>query len=109
MDPQDRLLQLLSHLYAAPGSVTGWAEFLEQVRRQGGRLQYLADGKWLPARERHETFIIKGERPVRETVYETRNGPLLNSTLGERKHPLQPYSLASACWCSESALSGASL
>lgn len=69
--------------------------FLEQVRRQGGRLQYLAEGKWLPARERHETFIIKGERPVRETVYETRNGPLLNSALGERKHPLQPLQLSS--------------
>lgn len=69
--------------------------FLEQVRREGGRLQYLADGKWLPARERHETFIIKGERPIRETVYETRNGPLLNSVLGERKHPLQPLQLSS--------------
>ena len=69
--------------------------FLEQVRREGGRLQYLADGKWLPARERHETFIVKGERPVRETIYETRNGPLLNSVLGERKHPLQPLQLSS--------------
>ena len=69
--------------------------FLEQVRRQGGRVQYLADGKWLPARERHETFIVKGERPIRETVYETRNGPLLNSVLGDRKHPLQPLQLSS--------------
>ncbi|WP_217474573.1 penicillin acylase family protein [Stutzerimonas stutzeri] len=69
--------------------------FLEQVRREGGRLMYLADGKWVPARERHETFFIKGERPVRETVYETRNGPLLNSVLGERKHPLQPLQLSS--------------
>lgn len=69
--------------------------FLEQVRREGGRLMYLADGKWVPARERHETFFIKGERPLRETVYETRNGPLLNSVLGERKHPLQPIQLSS--------------
>lgn len=69
--------------------------FLEQVRREGGRLLYLADGKWVPARERHETFFIKGERPIRETVYETRNGPLLNSVLGERKHPLQPLQLSS--------------
>ncbi|MFG3694072.1 penicillin acylase family protein [Stutzerimonas stutzeri] len=69
--------------------------FLEQVRREGGRLMYLADGKWVPARERHETFFIKGERPIRETVYETRNGPLLNSVLGERKHPLQPLQLSS--------------
>ena len=69
--------------------------FLEQVRREGGRLLYLADGKWLPARERHETFIVKGERPIRETIYETQNGPLLNSVLGERKHPLQPLQLSS--------------
>ena len=69
--------------------------FLEQVRREGGRLLYLADGTWTPARERHETFFIKGERPIRETVYETRNGPLLNSVLGERKHPLQPLQLSS--------------
>ncbi len=69
--------------------------FLEQVRREGGRLLYLADGNWVPARERHETFFIKGERPIRETVYETRNGPLLNSVLGERKHPLQPLQLSS--------------
>lgn len=69
--------------------------FLEQVRREGGRLMYLADGKWVPARERHETFFIKGERPIRETVYETRNGPLLNSVLGERKHPMQPLQLSS--------------
>ncbi len=69
--------------------------FLEQVRREGGRLLYLADGQWLPARERHETFIVKGARPIRETVYETRHGPLLNSALGERKLPLQPLSLSS--------------
>ncbi|WP_313089365.1 penicillin acylase family protein [Pseudomonas sp.] len=69
--------------------------FLEQVRRKDGRLLYLADGQWLPARERHETFIVKGARPIRETVYETRHGPLLNSALGERKLPLQPLSLSS--------------
>jgi acyl-homoserine-lactone acylase len=67
--------------------------FLEQVRRQDGRLYYLADGKWLPAKERQETFFIKGQRPIRETLYETRHGPLLNSVLGERKHPLQPLQL----------------
>lgn len=69
--------------------------FLEQVKRENGRLLYLADGKWLPARERHETFFIKGARPIRETIYETRNGPLLNSVLGERKHPLQPLQMSS--------------
>lgn len=42
--------------------------YLEQVRREGSRLMYLADGKWLPARERHETYFVKGERPIRETI-----------------------------------------
>ncbi|MDP3814058.1 penicillin acylase family protein [Pseudomonas sp.] len=69
--------------------------FLEKTKRQGGRLHYLADGKWLPAQERQETFFIKGQRPIRETLYETRHGPLLNSVLGERKHMLQPLQLSS--------------
>ncbi|HWV08712.1 MAG TPA: penicillin acylase family protein, partial [Pseudomonas sp.] len=69
--------------------------FLEKVKRESGRLYYLADGKWLAAQERQETFFIKGQRPIRETVYETRHGPLLNSVLGERKHMLQPLQLGS--------------
>jgi acyl-homoserine-lactone acylase len=69
--------------------------FLEQVKQQNGHLQYLADGKWLPAKERQETFFIKGQRPIRETIFETRHGPLLNSVLGERKHALQPMQLSS--------------
>ncbi|MGE8359513.1 penicillin acylase family protein [Pseudomonas sp.] len=69
--------------------------FLEKVKRENGRLYYLADGKWLAAQERQETFFIKGQRPIRETVYETRHGPLLNSVLGERKHMLQPLQLGS--------------
>ena len=69
--------------------------YLEQVRRQGERLEYLADGKWQPARAHQETFFVKGQSPVRETFYETRNGPLLNSVLGERKHAMQPLALSS--------------
>ncbi len=69
--------------------------FLEQIKQQNGRMHYLADGKWLPVRERQETFFIKGQRPIRETLYETRHGPLLNSVLGERKHTLQPIQLSS--------------
>lgn len=69
--------------------------FLEQVKREGSRLYYMADGKWQPARERQETFFIKGQRPIRETIWETRHGPLLNSALGERKSPLQPLPLRS--------------
>lgn len=70
--------------------------FLEQVRRQGGKLYYLADGQWKPASERVETFFIKGQRPVRETIYETRHGPLLNSALlGAKKNDLQPLPMSS--------------
>ncbi|EQM69460.1 penicillin acylase family protein [Pseudomonas tohonis] len=69
--------------------------YLEKVKREGSRLYYLADGKWQPAIERNETFFIKGERPIRETLYETRHGPLLNSVLGQRKHPLQPIEIKS--------------
>ncbi|WP_152221276.1 penicillin acylase family protein [Pseudomonas sp. SCB32] len=69
--------------------------FLEQVKRQGSKLYYLADGQWKPATERNETFFVKGQSPVRETIYETRHGPLLNSALGERKHDLQPLPLSS--------------
>ena len=56
--------------------------FLEKLKRQGNTLYYLANGKWLPATARSETFFIKGQRPVRETIYVTRHGPLLNSALG---------------------------
>jgi len=69
--------------------------FLEKLKREGGRLYYQADGQWQAARERNETFFIKGQRPLRETIYETRHGPLLNSVLGERKHMLQPLHLQS--------------
>ncbi|OEO26559.1 acyl-homoserine lactone acylase subunit beta [Pseudomonas sp. J237] len=69
--------------------------FLEQIKRQGSGLSYLADGKWVQAQERKETFFIKGERPIRETIYETRHGVLLNSVLGERKNPLQPLQVQS--------------
>lgn len=69
--------------------------YLERIKREGSRLMYQAGGKWLPVSERQETFFIRGQRPIRETLYETRNGPLLNSVLGERKHMLQPLALQS--------------
>lgn len=60
--------------------------FLEQLRRQGSQLSYLADGKWLPARARSETYFVRGQRPVREVMYDTRHGTLLaqpeNASLG---------------------------
>ena len=57
--------------------------FLEKLKRQGNTLYYLAEGKWLPVTARNETFFVKGQRPIRETIYETRHGPLLNSALGD--------------------------
>ncbi len=69
--------------------------FLEQLRQQDGRLEYLADGQWQPVHERQETFFIRGQRPIRESFHATRNGPLLNRALGERKHALQPLAVAS--------------
>ncbi len=69
--------------------------FLEKIKRQGSQVLYEADGKWVGAKVRQETFFIKGQRPVREAIYETRHGPLLNSVLGERKHMLQPLQVSS--------------
>ncbi|WP_339070781.1 penicillin acylase family protein [Pseudomonas idahonensis] len=56
--------------------------FLEKLKRQGNALYYQNNGKWQPVIVRNETYFIKGQRPIREAVYETRHGPLLNSTLG---------------------------
>ena len=55
--------------------------FVEKLKREGNRLYYLSNGKWLPASVRNETFFIKGQRPIREAAYETRHGPLLNTAL----------------------------
>ena len=54
--------------------------FLEKVKRQGSALYYENNGKWLPAGVRNETFFVKGQRSIREVVYETRHGALLNSS-----------------------------
>ena len=67
--------------------------FLEKIQRQGNQLQYLADGKWRPASVRQETFFIKGQSPLREAIYETRHGPLLNSVVGDSQNTLQPAAL----------------
>lgn len=56
--------------------------FLEKIRRQGNGLAYEANGKWQPVVVRNETYFVKGQRPIREAVYETRHGPLLNSAQG---------------------------
>ena len=56
--------------------------FLEKIKRQGNGLTYEVAGKWQPVVVRNETYFVKGQRPVREAVYETRHGPLLNSAQG---------------------------
>ncbi|WP_423205042.1 penicillin acylase family protein [Pseudomonas kribbensis] len=53
--------------------------FLEKIRRQGSSLTYEVNGKWQPLGVRNETYFVKGQRPIREAVYETRHGALLNS------------------------------
>ncbi|WP_166220921.1 penicillin acylase family protein [Pseudomonas atagonensis] len=53
--------------------------FLEKTRRQGSSLTYEVNGKWQPLSVRNETYFVKGQRPIREAVYETRHGALLNS------------------------------
>ncbi|WP_085694358.1 MULTISPECIES: penicillin acylase family protein [unclassified Pseudomonas] len=53
--------------------------FLERIRRQGSSLTYEVNGKWQPLAVRQETYFVKGQRPIREAVYETRHGALLNS------------------------------
>lgn len=53
--------------------------FLEKLKRENNRLMYLADGKWQPAVSHQETFMVKGSQPVRETVYSTRHGTLLQA------------------------------
>lgn len=56
--------------------------FLEKLKRQGNSLTYEAAGKWQPAMVRNETYFVKGQRPIREVIYETRHGALLNSAQG---------------------------
>jgi len=56
--------------------------FLEKVKSEGGRVLYQANGKWQPARVRQENYLAKGQRPLREAVYETNHGPLLNDIAG---------------------------
>lgn len=68
--------------------------FLERLKTQNNRLHYEANGQWLAVRERQETFFIKGQRPIRESVYETRNGPLLNASL-QKPSAATPHALHS--------------
>lgn len=68
--------------------------FLEQLKSEGHRLLYLVDGKWQPLSARNETYFIKGQRPVRETIYETGHGPLLDLALSGPNPAPPSYGLA---------------
>lgn len=60
--------------------------FIEQLRQANGRLEYFANDKWQPAQQRTETFFIRGQRPVRETLYSTAHGPLLTALPAQSNH-----------------------
>ena len=68
--------------------------YLERVKRQGEDIYYQANGTWQPASRRYETFFIKGQAPVREALYQTRNGPLLNDAL--KPTLMQPQTVTSS-------------
>lgn len=51
--------------------------FIEKLRQHNGRLEYFAHDQWQPAQRRSETFAIRGQQPIRETLYRTAHGPLL--------------------------------
>ncbi len=53
--------------------------FIEKLRQHKGRLEYLSNGQWQPAQQRMETFVIRGQQPVREALYRTAHGPLLSA------------------------------
>lgn len=55
--------------------------YLERIKRQGDDVLYQANGAWHTAQKRYETFLVKGQAPIREAIYQTRNGPLLNQAI----------------------------
>ena len=59
--------------------------FIEKLRQHNGRLEYFADQRWHAAQQHVETFFVRGQQPVRETLYSTAHGPLL-TTLPDNKN-----------------------
>ena len=53
--------------------------FIEKLRQHNGRLEYFSDQRWHAAQQRVETFFVRGQQPVRETLYSTAHGPLLSA------------------------------
>lgn len=61
--------------------------FVEQLRRNGDQLEYLAGAQWLPAEAHEEQFFIHGRsEPERVTLHSTAHGPLLDDAI--RSEPI---------------------
>ncbi|WPO99022.1 penicillin acylase family protein [Pseudomonas sp. HR96] len=68
--------------------------YLEKLKSEGNRLMYQVNGQWQPLAAHNETYFIKGQRPVREIVYETRHGPLLDLAVNGVRAGQTGYALA---------------
>jgi len=73
--------------------------FIEKMRTEGGIVEYLSKGKWIPAVQRKETFNMQGGKPVKAVLLETNHGPLLNTGLAgvpfPPEMPVQPLPITS--------------
>jgi acyl-homoserine-lactone acylase len=63
--------------------------FLEKLRKNNGKLEYLYKGKWVPTTEREEIIKVRKKDPVRIIVHETIHGPLLNDII--TKEPINHF------------------
>ncbi len=54
---------------------------------------FLHDGRWEPAKQREEVIAVRGSAPVRLTVRESRNGPLVDAVLPPPARNTGPVSL----------------
>lgn len=54
---------------------------------------YLFEGKWQPARERHEVIRVRGADNVTTTIRHSQNGPIVTDVLPEPARTLGPISL----------------
>jgi len=63
-----------------------WDVYREKVRQGPTGPEALFRGEWEPLRRRDEVFEIKGERPVADTVWETRHGfVVMGNPLGDEE------------------------
>ncbi|MDH5717440.1 MAG: penicillin acylase family protein [Spirochaetia bacterium] len=68
--------------------------FVEKLKYENGKKNYLYKDSWFPVFEMKETIHIKNEKPMVFTVEFTRHGPLINKIFSPKKtNPLQPFNL----------------